>query len=93
MSAGNIKGGGEKKLERKSTKPGFAVLSPPNMKQVVYQESFDEFMQKRLPVKPVSHCWSAQETVYVACEDGQLLQVFFETGIVTILVNPDINVR
>ena len=75
--------------ERRNTH-GIVSTAPPNMKQVLYQDSYDEFMQKRSPVEPVSHCWSAQQTLYIGCEHGQLLLVDFESGIVSIAANPEI---
>ena len=77
--------------ERRNTH-GIVLTAPPNMKQVLYQDSYDEFMQKRSPVEPVSHCWSAQQTLYIGCEHGQLLLVDFESGIVSIAANPEITV-
>ena len=77
--------------ERRNTH-GIVLTAPPNMKQVLYQDSYDEFMQKRSPVVPVSHCWSAQQIVYIGCEHGQLLLVDFESGIVGIAANPEITV-
>ena len=80
--------------ERRSTvlDHGIALTTPPNMKQVLYQDSYDEFMRKKSPVKPVSHCWNAQQKVYIGCQHGQLLLVDFETGIVSIVANPEITV-
>lgn len=77
--------------ERRSAH-GIALTTPPNMKQVLYKDSYDEFLQKRSPVEPVSHCWSAQQIVYIGSEHGQLLLVDFESGIVSIVANPEISV-
>lgn len=71
---------------------GIALFVPPSLKQVLYQESYDEFMHKKSPVKPTSHCWSAQQNLYIGCENGQLLLIDFETGVVNILTNPEITV-
>ena len=81
-------------MERRNTKldQGIMLLSPPDMNQVLYQDSYDNFMQKKCPVKPTSHCWNAQQNVYIGCEHGQLLLVDFETGLMKILVNPAIAV-
>lgn len=85
---------GRRKLERRNTKldQGIMLLSLPDMNHVLYQDSYDEFMQKTCPVKPISHCWNAQQNVYIGCEHGQLLLVDFETGLVKILANPTITV-
>lgn len=85
----------KKKLERRSTKLDHdtTLHTPPDMQTLLYQDSYDDYMHKRSPVKPMSHCWNAQENVYIGCEHGQLLLVHFETGIVKILANPDIAVR
>ena len=85
---------GRRKLERRNTKldQGILLLSPPDMNQVLYQDSYDEFMQKKCPLKPTCHCWNAQQNVYVGCEHGHLLLVDIETGLVKILANPAITV-
>ena len=77
--------------ERRNTH-GIVLTAPPNMKQVLYKDSYDDFLQERSPVEPVSHSWSAQQTVYIGCEHGQLLLVDFESGIVSIIANPEITV-
>lgn len=71
---------------------GIVLTTSPNMKQVLYKDSYDEFLQKKSPVEPVSHCWSTQQTVYIGCEHGQLLLVDFESGIVSIAANPEVTV-
>ena len=81
-------------LERRNTKhdQGLTQFSTPNMKNVLYEVTYDEYMQKKSPVKPISHCWNAQQNVYIGCEGGQLLLVDFETRLVKILANPHISV-
>ena len=64
--------------------------TPPNMSVLLCLDSYDDYMHRRSPVKPISHCWSAQDNVYIGCEHGQLLLVYFETGIVKILANPEV---
>lgn len=71
---------------------GIVLTAPPNMKQVLYKDSYDYFLQKRSLIEPVSHCWSAQQTVYIGCKHGQLLLADFESGIVSIIANPEIAV-
>lgn len=85
---------GRRRMERRSTKLDHSItlFSPPNMDQVLYADPYDEFMNKKCPMKPVSHCWNAQQNVYIGCEDGQLLLIDFETGLAKILANPAIAV-
>ena len=67
---------------------GITMTSPPSMIQVLYRDSYDDFMQWKYPVVPESHCWNAQQNVYIGCQQGQLLLVDFETGIVSMIANP-----
>ena len=81
---------GRKRLEKRNTKLDQSITqrSPPIMQHVLYEVPYDEFVRNKAPVRPVSHCWNAQQNVYIGCEHGQLLLVDFETGLVRILANP-----
>ena len=79
-----------RKLERSETKSDQLLSSPPGMSRVLYKESYDDFVRERQPVVLTSHCWTAQQSIYLGCSGGQLLQVDFESGEVIVLTNPQL---
>lgn len=95
-SIGFVKPGAEDmdktKSGRRDTKfnQDITLHTPPNMSVLLCRDSYDDYVHRRSPVKPISHCWCAQENVYIGCEHGQLLLVYFETGIVKTLTNPEV---
>lgn len=82
------------KLERTETKSDHllvaALTSPPNLCHVLYKESYDTFMKKKDPVVFTAHCWTPHQSIYVACEGGQLLLADSETGAIKVVANPQI---
>ena len=81
-------------LKRKDTliDHGVSLFTPPNMSSVLYQETYDNFMQKKQPVKLTSHCWTPKQSIYIGCAGGQLLLAEFDSGSVRVLVNPQLTV-
>ena len=81
-----------KKLEKTDTRSStFAPLySPPDMDRVLYAQSYDEFVAKKAPVFPTSHCWTTHQSVYIGCRGGQLLLAEFESGVVKMVSNPEV---
>lgn len=61
---------------------------PPNMSEVFYKESYEDFIEVKEPVELRSFCWTPRQSLYVGCAGGQLLSVDFDTGSTTVLVNP-----
>ena len=59
----------------------------PDLTNVLYKETYDEYTRNRSPVVLTSHCWSSQQTLYVGCRGGQLLMVDFDTGVIQVLAN------
>lgn len=64
------------------------LYTPPNMSEVYYKVSYQDFMKQRQPVVPMSLCWALRQCVYVGCDGGQLLLVEVDTGKATLLANP-----
>ena len=59
----------------------------PDLTNVLFKETYDEYTRNRDPVVLTSHCWSSQQTLYVGCRGGQLLMVDFDTGVIQVLAN------
>ena len=59
----------------------------PDLTNVLFKETYDEYTHNRDPVVLTSHCWSSQQTLYVGCRGGQLLMVDFDTGVIQVLAN------
>ena len=82
------------KLERTETKSDHllvaALTSPPDISHILYTESYDTFMKKKDPVVFTAHCWTPHQSIYVACEGGQLLLADSETGAIKVVANPQI---
>ena len=64
---------------------------PPDLLHVMYKETYDEFVGERSPVVLASHCWTAQQTLYVGCAGGQLLLADFETSTIKVMANPQVS--
>ena len=64
------------------------MFVPPNMSEVLYKESYEEFIKDREPMELKSFCWTPKQNLYVGCAGGQLVSVEFESGCVSVLVNP-----
>lgn len=67
---------------------GMGFFMPPNMSEVFYKESYEDFIEVKEPVELRSFCWTPRQSLYVGCAGGQLLSVDFDTGSTTVLVNP-----
>ena len=64
------------------------LFTSPNMAEVYFKGSYEEYTRKRQPVNPKSVCWTAKQEAYVGCAGGQLIVVEPDTCSVTLLVNP-----
>lgn len=64
------------------------LFVPPNMSEVLYKESYDEFVRLKEPIEPRALCWTPKQSIYVGCGGGQLMMVEFDSGCVTVMVNP-----
>lgn len=62
----------------------------PDLSNVLYKETYDEYIHDKSPVVLASHCWSSQQTLYVGCRGGQLLMVDFDTGAIKVLANSQV---
>lgn len=82
------------KLERRDTKldGGVTLFTPIDMTKVLYSETYDEFMCKKVPVEPKSHCWTPKQSIYVGCSGGQLLMIESDSGVTKMLANPQLAV-
>ena len=63
------------------------LFVPPNMSEVFYKDSYEDFVREKQPMEPVSHCWTPKQSIYVGCVGGQLVAVDFDTGTATVMVN------
>lgn len=77
-----------KKLNREETKSKHHLTSPPDLSNVLYRETYDEFMRQKDPVLLKTHCWTPQQSIYLGCAGGQLLLAEFEAGLVKVVANP-----
>lgn len=66
---------------------GVGMFVPPNMSEVLYKESYEEFIKERELMELKSFCWTPQQNLYVGCAGGRLLSVEFDSGSVSVLVN------
>ena len=66
------------------------LFAVPDLTSVLYTESYDEFIATKELVIPESQCWGSQQSVYIGCKGGQVLMVDSESGLVTVLANPQI---
>lgn len=64
------------------------LFVPPDMSNVYYKESYEEFVRLKEPMEPKSLCWTPKQEIYVGCAGGQLMMVDFDSGGATVLVNP-----
>jgi len=64
------------------------LFTPPNMAEVYFKGSYEEYIRKKQSVNPKSVCWTAKQGAYVGCAGGQLMLIEPDTGSVTLLVNP-----
>ncbi len=64
------------------------LYSPPNMAEVYYSGSYEDYIRKKQCVEPKCICWTTKQAAYVGCGGGQLLTVEAESGSATLLVNP-----
>ncbi len=67
---------------------GIGMFIPPNMSNVFFKESYEEFIKVREPIEMKSFCWTPRQNLYVGCAGGQLVSVEFDSGCVDVLVNP-----
>ena len=70
--------------------PAPPTSSLTNMGSVLYKESYSDFLHKKDPVLLSAHCWSAQQGLYLGCSGGQLMVADTDTGIITVLANPEL---
>lgn len=63
----------------------------PDLSNVLYKETYDEYTRVKNPVVLVSHCWSSHQTLYVGCRGGQLLRVDFDSGFIEVLANTQVH--
>lgn len=63
------------------------LFVPPNMSEVFYKDSYEEFIRVKQPVEVRAHAWTPKQSIYVGCGGGQLILVEFDTGCTTLLVN------
>lgn len=59
----------------------------PELSNVLYKETYDEYTCVRNPVVLVSHCWSSHQTLFIGCRGGQLLKVDFDSGVIEVMAN------
>ncbi len=80
------------KLERRDTKldGGLTLFTPSDLSKVLYPESYDDFIRKRVSVEPLCHCWTPKQSVYVGCSGGQLLVMESDSGVTKLLANPQL---
>ena len=64
------------------------LFVPPDMSNVVYKESYAEFIRPKELVEPKSLCWTPKQALFVGCAGGQLMMLDFELGSASMLVNP-----
>ena len=64
------------------------LYTPPNMSEVYFKGSYQDFIKHKQLVVPTSLCWTPLHSVYVGCDGGQLLLVKSDTGKATLLINP-----
>lgn len=64
------------------------LFIPPNMSEVFYKDSYEDFIKQKEPMEVKSHCWTPKQSIYVGCAGGQLVLVDFDTGCTTVIVNP-----
>lgn len=67
---------------------GVGTNIPPNMSEVLYKESYEDFIRPRELMEVKSFCWTPKQSIYVGCAGGQLMMVDVDTGCTTVLVNP-----
>ncbi len=63
------------------------LFTPPNMSEVYYKGTYEDFVNMNEMVEMKSYCWTPKQTLYVGCSGGQLLSIEFDTGTATVLVN------
>lgn len=84
----------EHKLSEKVDKmvsEGTSLFAVPDMTSVLYSESYNKFAASKKRVVPESQCWGpCPQTLYIGCRGGQILAVDSESGVVTILANPQV---
>ena len=64
------------------------LFAIPDLTSILYTESYDKFIATKEPVVPAVQYWGPQQSVYIGCKGGQILVVDSESGLVTVLANP-----
>ena len=77
-------------LNTSLTLSNISLCTPPNMSEVCYKDSYQNFIKNNKPMMPKSLCWTPKHSVYVGCDGGQLMVVDVDTGTTTVLVNPQL---
>lgn len=74
-------------IQTTGTSTNMGLFIPPNMSEVLYKDTYEEFIREKELVETKSHCWTPKQSVYVGCAGGQVLLVDFDTGCTTVVVN------
>ena len=78
----------ESEIQTAGVTTNSGMFIPPNMSSIFYKESYEEFIREKMPMELRSMCWTPRQNLYVGCAGGQLLSVEFDSGSVSVLVNP-----
>ena len=75
-------------IQERGSGSNMGQFIPPDMSRVYFKQSYQDFIKIHQPLELKSFCWTPKQSIYIGCADGQLMVVEFDTGIVTMLVNP-----